>query len=203
MFEHGAAQNTEAWEQARLGCATASQFNRIVTPAKNSLAKGRETYAHELVAERLGIHTPKPMPSFWMDRGTELEPEARSCYGFSHGGEIRTPGLIYGDESRTWGGSPDALVDDDGLLEIKCPKPETHIKTMLTKQVPSQYIPQVRGLMMVCDRAWCDFYSYHPELAPVKIRVERCDAWESSFADHLFTFLEEVETMRKAVLHGG
>ena len=133
-------------------------------PSKLANRRIAATTARSLLCERL---TGKPVETYSnraMLVGTEREPDARALY------QVRTRRLV--DEARfvriegmAAGASPDGLVGDDGLLEIKCPNPATHIDYLRLPvgECPKAYFWQVQGQMLATGRAWCDFVSYHPE----------------------------------------
>lgn len=190
-------QGSEQWDELRKGIPTVSQFGRIVTPKQLKLSASRMDYQLELVAERLPGYVPK-MPTWDMERGTQLEPDARARYEFQTDVDVEQVGFVWGDESKTWGGSPDGLVSDGGV-EFKCPKAETHLKSIMKPEVPGAYLPQVWGSMLITGRKWWDWVSYHPELELVIVRVERDESyekWEAKFIPALETFLKELEELK-------
>lgn len=182
-------QGTEEWLAARLGIPTASNFKKLFT-ATGKPSTSAETYFYELLAERL---TGKPSNEYtneWMVRGTELEPEARSTYEFIHDVQVQQIGFVYLDDRRHVGCSPDGLIGDEGLIEIKAPKASTHVKYLLDGKVPSDYVPQVQGQLWITGRKFCDFVSYHPDCDPFIVRVDRDD-------DYIAGLAAEVEKLAK------
>ena len=138
-------------------------------------SKSAEAYALILAAE---AYAGKPVDtewqgSWWMKRGKEMEREALAFYAFMQGCDIAPAGFVT-DDADTYGCSPDALVGDDGLAEIKCLKAETHIMTILYyrghKTCPPAYIQQSQGQMMTTGRKWCDLVFYHQDLPLLVIR---------------------------------
>ncbi|WP_299075610.1 lambda exonuclease family protein [uncultured Paraglaciecola sp.] len=173
MIVDSSPQGSEGWFAARSGIPTASAFNKIITSTGKS-SDQRMTYMRTLLAERIAGPRENALDGMhYIERGKELEPEARSWYEMAKGVLIEVPGLCYRNEQREEGASPDGLVGDDGSLEIKCPKDSTHISYMEKAALPSTYLPQVQGQLYVTGRKWCDFLSYHPDLPPVCVRVER------------------------------
>jgi putative phage-type endonuclease len=185
-------QGSEEWEQLRRSRATASQFHRIITPAKLQLASGARSYAIEKAAEILGIESERMVPSFWMERGTELEPQA-----FAEFARTVQPaeqvGFVTLDEIPMIGCSPDGLVGNNGILEIKCPKSETLIEWILDGVLPSQYRMQVQGEMWITGRSAGHFFGWHPEIEPFHIVVERDEKVIAAFEEHLPVFLGMVK----------
>jgi hypothetical protein len=107
-----------------------------------------------------------------MDRGMELEAEAVSQYEFMREIEASTIGLVVTDDEKTCC-SPDRLVGEDGLLELKVPAPQTQVEYLLSDELVHNYWPQLQGQLFVTGRAWVDIMAYHPEMPPVISRVTR------------------------------
>jgi putative phage-type endonuclease len=169
---HKCKQGSDEWERLRKGKATASEFHRIITPSQLKLSSGAKDYAIQKAAEILGLDSPRQEPGYWMERGTELEPLA-----FAEFCEKVLPaehvGFIQLHEGASVGCSPDGLVGDDSLLEIKCPKAETLIEWILNGELPSQYRLQVQGEMWVTGRSSCHFWGWHPEIEPFHLEINR------------------------------
>ena len=192
MIVNPAEQGTVAWQEARLGIPTASQFSRIVT-ATGRLSKQRDSYLSELLAAWcLGEPVTDFLGTDATERGHVLEPDARKYYAFQRDVEPTTVGLIYRDESRMVGCSPDGLVGEDGLLELKCPMAPTHILCLCRGGLPPTHKAQVQGQLWVSGRKWCDFMSYHPQLPPLLIRVEPDLAYHAALDEFMPLFVEEV-----------
>ncbi len=186
-------QGSEEWERWR-NRPTASGFSNFVTPVKGDYAKQAEAYAAMIVAKRLGVYT-EPPPSFWMEWGTEHEPNAKHAYTLQTGREIEDVGFILPNGTNAYGGSPDGLVGDDGLIEIKCPKPETVISYHADGILPVQYKPQIQGLLLISGRPWCDFYAFHPELTPFLLRVKADEKYQTKIAECLLLLLGEIKAI--------
>ena len=173
MIHHDVVQGTEAWLQLRAGIPTASQFHRIITPKTRKLSGQAEDYLYTLVAERaLGRHLEDTRGFYWAERGKELESHARAFYEAMRNVTTKRIGFITNDEG-TIGASPDSLVGDDGLVELKCPAPHTHMGYLLGDPVTADYWLQIQGQLWISERDWCDVVSYHPELGGTVIRVNR------------------------------
>lgn len=190
-------QQSEEWERWR-NRPTASEFSKFVTPSRGDYSAQSITYAAKIVAKRLGVYT-EPPPSFWMEWGSEHELNAKHAYTRETGAEIQNVGFVLPDHTDAYGGSPDGLIGDDGLIEIKCPAPETLITIHATGEMPMQYRPQVQGLLLITGRAWCDFYCFHPELSTFLTRVEADVAYQEKIADCLLLLLDEVERLESKV----
>jgi len=185
-------QGTPEWHALRLGIATASRFDSIITPAKGELSKSSEGYLRELLAEWLSGRPAESYISAWMERGSEVEGEARAYYAFERDSDVEQVTFCYADESRMLGCSPDGLISDEGLIEIKSPAPKTHLGYLLDGALPLDYRPQVQGALLVTGRAWCDFLSYCPGLPPLLIRVERDEEYIKKMREALEAFVARI-----------
>lgn len=191
-------QQTEEWDRWR-NRPTCSEFDQFITPAKGQFSASATKYAAKIVSKRLGTYT-EPPPSFWMEWGTEHEPNAKHWYKKAFGVDVREVGFVLPDDTDAYGGSPDGLIGDDGVIEIKCPSPETLILYHANGVFPVEYRPQVQGLLLVTGRLWCDFVAWHPGLTPFVIRVEPDFSYMVSIADGLIRLLEEIERI-EAIVH--
>lgn len=173
MIVHNIEQRSPEWYELRKGIPTASEFSQLVTPTGRP-SKSAITYARFLAAEMF-IGRPLDMwtGNAWTDRGREMEGQALSLYEFTHDVETHKVGFITNDD-QTAGCSPDALLGDDGMLEIKCLKAEHHIGAIMHQKehgaCPPDYVPQTQGQLLLCERKWCDLVFYHPELPILSIR---------------------------------
>ena len=174
-------QGTDAWLYARLSLPTASCFSKILTPANLALSKSAEPYIHELLVEYfsgepLNIdeeHGTIP-GSHWMERGKELEPQAAAAYEIITGIDTWGTGMIIRDgEWGIAGASPDKLVGDEGIVELKCPSDKVHIgyAAESVEGVPRKYRLQTQGQLWVSGRKWNDFMSFHPLYPAVYART--------------------------------
>lgn len=201
-------QQTEEWDRWRAR-PTASEFDKFITPAKGLYSASAIEYAGKIVAKQRGAYT-EPPPSFWMMYGTEMEPNAKAAYTKETGREIQDVGFILPDDTDSYGGSPDGLVGDDGLIEIKCPKPETLIaitvkahdkdgELLLDYELPLDYKAQIQGLLMISERAWCDFYMFHPLFKPFLFRVYPDYEYHAKIAENLLLLLRDIERIKLLV----
>ena len=196
MIIENVDQGSEKWEALRRGVPTASDFNRIVTPVKCQLSASSVNYAIELIAELKTTVVPM-LPTVWMDHGKEHEGYAVAAYESIEGVTTQQVGFVWRDERKLYGCSPDRFVGDDGLLEVKCPKPETLIGYHLENALPKEYKPQVMGQLLITGREWCDFFAWHPELTHFSIRVERDEEYIANLAVALEEFCEQLESLKK------
>ena len=159
-------QGSEAWHEIKLGKFTGTRFKDIV--AKKTTAAYQNCIA-DVASEILTQNKEESYSSDAMQRGVDLEPEARKFYGDLTGIQVYEVGFIEADE---WVGvSPDGLIDDDGMIEIKCPIAKTLFKYMSDGRLPNEYKWQVQGQLWVTQRQYCDFMAYYPGLKPFLIRV--------------------------------
>lgn len=187
MKIHNVEQGSDEWFKVRSGKPTASCFDKIVTPT-GQLSKSAEIYQNEIIAEILvGGPVESWAGNMWTERGNELEQDACEIYELISGNECETIGFVT-DDKETMGCSPDRLVGKDGLLEIKCPKPSTHVANLLAGKMDKGYYPQVQGQMLVTGRKWVDSISYHPHIKPVIYRIERDDEYIENLSKAIVAF---------------
>jgi len=189
-------QGTEDWHEARLGRATASRFKDVMTKIRSGEAATRKNYKFELVAERLTGQRQEMYSNAAMEWGTENEPVARLRYELTTGNDVEECGFFVHPDIEA-GASPDGLIGDDGIIEIKCPNTSTHIETLRKRAVPSQYYWQIQGQLWMTDRKWCDFVSFDPRLPEnaqfFTVRVNRNDKDIEELESEVKEFLNEVE----------
>lgn len=170
-------QRTEAWMQQRCGKVTASRVSDIMAKTKSGPSASRANYMAELICERLTGQQAERFSSAAMDWGTATEPQARAAYEFMTDRAVVETGLVDHPSIPMFGASPDGLVGDDGLIEIKCPNTATHIETLLAETVPGKYMTQMQVQMICAGRVWCDFVSFDPRLPPdLQIWIKRVPA---------------------------
>jgi len=189
-------QGTDLWLQARVGLCTASRFNDVLTKTRSGYGAQRKNYMTQLALERLTNQPTESYTTAAMQNGIDYEPVARLQYELITGNTVEETGLWLHDTIEC-GASPDGLVNDDALLEIKNPLPSNHIATLQSGKVPKQYIAQVQGQLWITGRQYCDFVSYCAEL-PVNaqiviIRVERDEDYIAELEAEVTKFMQEVE----------
>lgn len=192
-------QGSPEWNEARRGIPTASDFEKILTPG-GKISKQAATLAHRKVAERILGYSLDSVCTAAMEAGRMIEPEARDWYAFEFGEEVKEVGICLTDDKRI-GASPDGLVGELGLLEIKCPMPHTHVGYLLN---PAQlgeedYKPQVQGQLYVTGRKWLDSVSYCPPFPPVRHRIEREEKYIESLNTVLAAFCEQLDEMERVI----
>jgi putative phage-type endonuclease len=169
-------QQTNEWFTARLGKVTASRVADVIAKTKTGYSTSRDNYMAQLICERLTGQKGESFTNAAMEWGTQTEPLARSAYENARNLLVKEVGFINHPRIEMSGASPDGLVADDGLVEIKCPNTATHIDTLLSQKVPTKYITQMQWQMLCCQRKWCDFVSF-----------------DNRLPEHLQLFVQEVE----------
>lgn len=157
-------QQSAAWFTARLGKVTASRVKDVMAQTKSGPSASRKNYMMELLCERLTGTRNEGFTSKEMQRGTDLEPVARSAYEIDQGVMTIETGLVLHPGIEGFGASPDALVGDSGLIEIKCPNTANHIAVIQSGKHDPQYEWQMLAQMACTGRAWVDFVSFDDRL---------------------------------------
>lgn len=197
-------QRSAEWFAARLGCVTASRVKDVMASGRGGAPSAtRKNYMMELLCERLTGQQSGPdlsnKPA--VQRGVELEPFACMAYEANKGLMVVETGLVMHPTIAGFGASPDGLVGDDGVLEIKCPNTATHIATMQSERHDPQYEWQMLAQMACTGRAWTDFVSYDDRLPePLQYvchRFERDFKRIRSMEAEVSAFLEELADLEK------
>jgi putative phage-type endonuclease len=196
-------QRTEEWFQQRLGKVTASRISDVIAKTKTGVSTSRQNYLIQLVSERL---TGKKGDSFVnqaMLDGIERESAARALYMLNRDVSVTEVGFFDHPVITNSGASPDGAVNAKeegkyaGLIEIKCPIETTHTNTLMSKSVPSKYIPQMQWQLACTGASWVDFVSYNPNFPPELqlfiARVDRNQIYISELEVEVEKFLDEVE----------
>jgi len=176
MIEHSCEQRSTAWFDLRMGVPTTSEFGCLVTPTGKPSTQYKD-YAYRLANELfLGGGDPDEFEGNLRTlRGAEVEEQAVQWYEFITGQKVKPVGFVT-DDAKTVGCSPDGMIGEQGLLEIKCLKAVNHTAARVgfsqTGEPPMKYKPQCQGQMMVTGRKWVDLLFYHPRLDPFFVRVE-------------------------------
>jgi len=200
MLRHSHDQYSEEWLEARRGLPTASQFARIVT-SKGELSKQRTKYLYECAAVRItGIYK-ESFTSAAMQEGHDREAISRMIYAMEKECVVDEVGFCVSDCGR-WGASPDGLIGDDGLLELKNPSAHTHVEYLINGELPSAYVQQVQGELFVTGRLWADFCSYSPGLPLFIVRVYRDDQFCDKLEAALIEFCDELDEVCEQIKGG-
>ena len=174
-------QRSEAWFAARCGIVTASQVGKLLPPtlkvADNDTARG---VIAGLVAERITGTVDETRMTDDMWRGVEREPYARDIYSGHYQQAVECGFMRFDGDDWTLGYSPDGLVADDGLVEIKCPRAKGHVSTILADKVPPFYLAQLQAGLLVSGRKWIDYVSFCAGLPLYVKRVTPDPAWHEA-----------------------
>lgn len=190
-------QNSPEWFQARLGIPTASEFDSVLAKGQG---KTRRTYMMKLLGERL---TGEPMENYTnahMERGKVMEDEARRLYEFLQDTEIVRVGFIRNGDR---GCSPDSLIGDAGMLEIKTKLPHLQLEAIFADRLPPEHQAQVQGQLLVAEREWCEFVSYWPKLPLFVKRVYRDEAYIKTLAAEIDRFNAELAALAEQITQRG
>lgn len=192
-------QGSKEWLELRLGKVTASRITDVLAKGKSGEALSREDYRYELVVQRLTGNPGESFTNAAMEWGTATEPQARIIYEAEAGVFVEQVPFVLHPTIEWFGCSPDGLVRDTGLVEIKCPNSKTHIKYLNAGKPPAKYVPQMQCQMAVTGRQWCDFVSFDPRLPKdlqlFVARLDRDEEYIKSMEAEVVKFLEEVDTM--------
>lgn len=196
-------QRTEEWFVARCGCVTASRIADVMARTKSGYAATRANYRAQLICERL---TGSAEPSFCspaMQWGIDKEAEARRAYEFFVDRDVIETGFVLHPDIERAGASPDGLVGDGGLVEIKCPNTATHLDTLLSGNFADKYVKQGLFQLACTGRQWVDLASYDPRL-PERMRlfVKRVERDEEAIAEierEVRAFIAEIDETVEAL----
>lgn len=195
-------QGTEAWFAMRLGKVTASRLADVLAKTKTGYSTSRTNYMTQLVLERITQTKVESYSNSAMQWGTEQEPFARAAYEVLTGEMVAEVGFIPHPDIVAAGASPDGLVGDDGMIEIKCPSSSTALECWLIhaqsgNPVDARYYAQMQWQMRCANRSWCDYVVFDPRM-PTKAqlfvyRVMRNADWLKIAEDEVLKFLAEVD----------
>ncbi len=199
-------QGSAEWLAMRLGKVTASKVKDVLTKGRgNTPSKTSETYMMELIAE---ILTGQSKPFFENDAmkwGTETEPQARAMYSVNNN-FVDVKEVAFVEHNDQIGISPDGLIGDDGLLEIKCPNTTTQLKRALSDDYSSDYKAQIQMQLWVTEREWCDFVSFDPRLecaaGYLQQRVMRDEEYIEEMKTKVYAFIEKMNELIKQLTEG-
>jgi putative phage-type endonuclease len=184
-------QRSPEWYQAKAGVPSASEFDKIVT-SDGSPSKQRQKYMYELVGQKLGALPEESYTNKAIENGILREAEARDMYSRDVKPVVQV-GFCIHDEG--YGCSPDGLVEEDGVIEIKCPILSTHIEYLIKQKLPTDYVQQVQGQLLVTGRKYNDFISFFPGLKPLVVRCYRDEVFISRLRSELLKFIEELNIL--------
>lgn len=195
---HDVEQGTPEWYACRLGIPTASEFETVCAEKgpRGGEPKGRRTYMLKLIGERMTGEPADNYTNQHMERGKVMEAEARDLYQMLTGYECRQVGFIRNGDT---GCSPDSLIGDDGMVEIKTKLPHLQLDCLLRDEIPAEHFPQLYGQLWVAERKWVDFVSYWPALPPFMKRVTRDEIRIAAIANGVAAFNAEMAELSARV----
>ncbi|MGC1888995.1 MAG: lambda exonuclease family protein [Stellaceae bacterium] len=194
---HDVVQYSEEYDRLRLGIPTSSNFHKVITPQGKPSKQWRE-YACVLIAERILQHKIEFYNSPAMERGLIVEAEAADWYEFDQNVTVQRIGLIT-DDKHTMGCSPDRLIGDDGLLEIKAPLPQTQVEYWISGELGERFRPQLQGQLYVSQRSWVDILCWHDVLPKLVVRVEPDEKFMAALDHELQIFNSFIERVMEKI----
>ncbi|MEG9482803.1 lambda exonuclease family protein [Mannheimia sp. HC-2023] len=198
------SQGSPEWFEQRRGKVTASRIADIMAKTKSGYSTSRQNYLMQLLCERLTGKVEESYKSPAMQRGNDLEAEARNWYQLETGKLVEEISFVDHPYIHNAGASPDGLVGTDGLIEIKCPNTATHIDTLRTKKPADKYYKQMQWQMACTGRQWCDFVSFDnrlpDNLAYCCIRIERNNEFIAEIEQEVNAFLLELSEIEEELL---
>ena len=190
-------QGSEEWFTIRIGKVTASRVADVIAKTKTGYSASRDNYMAQLVCERLTGQKGESFTNAAMQHGTDTEPLARAAYEALKDVLVDEVGFVPHPTIKMAGASPDGMVGEDGLLEIKCPNTATHIETLLSESVPGKYFTQMQFQLSCTGRQWCDFVSFDnrlpEELQLFVKRVPRDEVFIRLIEAEIVQFIAELD----------
>jgi putative phage-type endonuclease len=194
-------EEREAWLQARCGKVGASMIHAIMARTKSGYSASRDNYMSDLLIERLTGRPTETYQSEAMLHGINTEPQAKAFYELETGNQVVNVGFMLHPEITEAGASPDGLIGDDGLIEVKCKNTANHIDFLLNEKIEQKHIYQMQWQMACTGRQWCDYTLFDcrvPTSMQLKIkRVFRCDDTIKEIEQEVVKFLFELDTKLK------
>lgn len=177
-------QRTDEWFAARCGKFTASRMGDLMAKTKSGPAASRKNLIATIVVERLTNEQPAGFTNAAMQHGIDTEPQARAAYEFHCDADVVEEGFTPHPAIECAGASPDGLVGNDGLIEIKCPNTAQHIETLRTGKIDQKYIYQMQLQMACTGRQWCDFVSFDPRMPEgMSLFIKRVERDEKTISE--------------------
>lgn len=208
---HTCAQGSDEWWSLRIGRPSVSSLSRILQPKNLGYSAAARGYASELIGERLlGDVMDRTGSSLWTEYGKDGEDFGRNWYAYHYDVEVQQVGSITTEVVRVdnagepvsdedgfivdlFLGSPDGLVGEDGIVEIKCPKATTQMQYLTNhKNLSAEYTLQVQGYLWLTGRKWCDLVSFNPDLPKKRVRVYPEPPVQEAITGNLQTFFREM-----------
>lgn len=184
-------QRSPEWMSARAGNPGASSISKIITTT-GAISKSRDDYLYQLAGETITGRCEEGVQSQAMLNGCEREDAARSLFELIYGVAVRQVGIVYKDEFKFYHCSPDGLVGDNALIELKNPMLKTHVRYLLDGKLPIDYFGQCQMSLYVTERELCYFMSAYEGMPPFVVEVRRDERYISLLAKALDDFALEL-----------
>ena len=194
---NGFEQGDEEWHAARRGIITASVVGQFITPktVKVALNDTARSAAIHLIAERITGYTEPTFVSADMDRGNFDEPLARDMYSEHFAPATEVGFMVRDDWGFRLGYSPDGVVGDDGLIEIKSRRQKKHLATILADEVPLENVAQCQAGLLVTGREWLDYVSFCGGMPLYVKRIYPDPKWHEAIVSAVAAFEETAADM--------
>jgi hypothetical protein len=190
-------QGSPEWYACRLGIPTASEFDTVQAKGKGGgESKTRRTYMLKLIGEQITGQPKYDYSNDHMERGKEMEAEARDLYAMVTDVEPVKVGFMRRGDA---GCSPDSLIGTNGISEIKTKLAHLQLEVLLSDRLPPEHVPQTQGQLWIAEREWCDFVSYWPGLPLFIKRVHRDEDYIRNLAAAVQAFNEEMQELMARV----
>ena len=190
-------QGSPEWFALRAGKVTASRVADILAKTKTGPSASRQNYLIELALQRTTGIIQESYTNAAMEWGTQTEPQARVAYEVNTNNFVDQVAFVDHPSIAGFGCSPDGLVSDRGLVEIKCPNSATHWEYFKSKKPPQKYFIQMQAQIAVTNKDWCDFVSFDPKMPDrsqlLIVRIDRDEAFIAEMEAEIKKFLDEVE----------
>ena len=198
MIIHNIEQRSEAWYAVKCGLVTSTRFKNLCSKETTDSYKDLVTnIACEIITGKMEENYSNAI----MEYGIETEPKARQEYEDIVDCEVKLAGFITPDEGHEYfdwiGDSPDGLLPEDGILEVKCPLARTHLEYIEANKLPSEYRHQVQGHLFVSGLKYCEFVSYFPRMKLFIFRVYPDLELFKEFEVRLDKLIKDVENKLK------
>lgn len=190
-------QGSDEWFKARLGVPSASNFSAILAKGEG---KTRRSYMNRLAAEIITGEVGESFQSQAMERGKQMEDEARDLYAFIHDAPLQRVGFVLNGPK---GASPDSLVGTAGGLEIKTQRADLLVETLSLDRLPPEHKAQVQGGLWVCEREWWDFVGYWPKMPLFVKRVTRDEPYITNLSGEVERFNDELSLLVERIRNYG
>jgi hypothetical protein len=190
-------QNSEDWYRCRLGIPTSSEFKSILAKGEGKM---RRTYLMKLLGERFVGEPAENYQNAYMERGKAMEAEARAAYAFMNDADPLPVGFIRNGDV---GCSPDSLLGDAGLLEIKTKLPHLQLEAIFADRLPPEHQAQVQGQLWVAEREWSEFASYWPKLPLFVKRIYRDEEYIKTLKSEVGRFNDELNELTERLVRQG